>query len=320
MFEEISSKIAQLGIVPVVKLNRADDAVPLARALTAGGLPVAEITFRTAAAEESIRRVASECPDMLVGAGTVLSIEQVERAVGAGARFIVTPGFNPRVVGYCVEHNIPVYPGCPTTSDIELALEMGLRVVKFFPAEQMGGLATIKAVSAPYSQMKFMPTGGVNEKNLCQYLANNKIVACGGSWMVKPELIDAGDFAAIEELTRSAVRLMLGFEIRHVGINCADDAEADAVARKFSLLFGWPVAVGEKSDFAGSYIETMKGCGRGTKGHIAVGTNSVPRAIAHLNGMGISIDPDSVSLKDGQPVLAYLNDEIGGFAVHIVQK
>ena len=197
MDDKMITRIEELGIVPVVKLSRADDAVPLAKALIAGGLPVAEVTFRTAAAEESIRRMAEAFPEMLVGAGTVLSIEQVERAIGAGAKFIVTPGFNPRVVSYCVEHDIPIFPGCPTTSDIEQALELGLKVVKFFPAEQMGGLATIKAVSAPYGQMRFMPTGGVNEKNLCQYLACDKIVACGGSWMVKPELIEAGDLSLI---------------------------------------------------------------------------------------------------------------------------
>lgn len=320
MNEDMITRIEALGIVPVVRLDRAEDAVPLARALTAGGLPVAEITFRTDAAEESIRRVAAACPDMLVGAGTVLSIDQVERAMSAGAKFIVTPGFNPRVVGYCVDRGIPVFPGCPTTSDIEQALEMGLRVVKFFPAEQMGGLATIKAVSAPYGQMRFMPTGGVNEKNLCDYLANDRIVACGGSWMVKPELVAAGDFSAIEELTRRAVRLMLGFELRHVGVNCACEAEALAVARRFALLFGWQVRDGEKAAFAGEAVEAMKAPGRGTKGHIAVATNSVRRAIAYLETLGVHVDPASIVMKGTKPVLAYLAEEIGGFAVHLVQK
>ena len=318
--EEMIKRIEALGIVPVVRLDRAEDAVPLAQALIAGGLPVAEITFRTEAAEESIRRVSAALPDMLVGAGTVLAIDQVERALGAGAKFIVTPGFNPRVVGYCVEKGIPVFPGCPTTSDIEQALELGLRVVKFFPAEQMGGLATIKAVSAPYGQMRFMPTGGVSEKNLCDYLASDRIVACGGSWMVKPELIAAGDFAAIEELTRRAVRLMLGFELRHVGVNCPGEAEALKVAQRFALLFGWPVQDGAKAAFAGEAVEAMKGPGRGTKGHIAVATNSVKRAIAYLSGMGVQVDESSVVMKGSRPVLAYLAEEIGGFAVHLVQK
>lgn len=317
---DMIKKIEALGIVPVVKLNRADDAVPLARALTAGGLPVAEITFRTDAAGESIRRIAVELPEMLVGAGTVLSIEQVERAVAAGAKFIVTPGFNPRVVKHCLERNIPVFPGCPTTSDIEQALELGLKVVKFFPAEQMGGLATIKAVAAPYGAMRFMPTGGVNERNLNDYLAYDRIVACGGSWMVKPELIDAGDFAAIEELTRSAVRHMLGFEIQHVGVNCSDGEEALAVARRFALLFGWPVSDNAASAFAGSAIEAMKGSGRGTKGHIAIATNSVMRAMAHLEAMGIPIAADSIQYNGSKLKLAYLAEEIGGFAVHLMQK
>lgn len=313
-------KIEALGIVPVVKLNRAEDALPLARALAAGGLPIAEITFRTAAAEEAIRLISEAMPEMLVGAGTVLSIEQVKLARAAGSRFIVTPGFNPKVVRFCLEHDIPIFPGCPTSSDIEQALELGLKVVKFFPAEPLGGLATIKAVSAPYGGIRFMPTGGINEKNLNDYLACDRIIACGGSWMVKPELIDAGDFDGIEEMTRSAVRHMLGFELRHVGINCADAAEAERVAGRFSLLFGWPVKKGANSDFAGREIEALKQAGRGAKGHIAIATNSVKRALAYLEGMGAEIDPRSIATQCGKPVLAYLKEEIGGFAVHIVQK
>ncbi|MCI5550650.1 MAG: bifunctional 4-hydroxy-2-oxoglutarate aldolase/2-dehydro-3-deoxy-phosphogluconate aldolase [Clostridiales bacterium] len=320
MDDKMITRIEELGIVPVVKLSRADDAVPLAKALIAGGLPVAEVTFRTAAAEESIRRMAEAFPEMLVGAGTVLSIEQVERAIGAGAKFIVTPGFNPRVVSYCVEHDIPIFPGCPTTSDIEQALELGLKVVKFFPAEQMGGLATIKAVSAPYGQMRFMPTGGVNEKNLCQYLACDKIVACGGSWMVKPELIEAGDFARIEELTRSAVNLMLGFEIRHIGIHGTNADEGLATAKRFSLLFGWPLNPGSGACFVGNCVESLYSRGRGTNGHIAVATNNVARAMAHLRDLGVEFAEDSISMKDGKPTVAYLKEEIGGFAVHLIQK
>ena len=213
--------------------------MPLCRALANGGLPVAEITFRTAAAEESIRRVAQELPEVLVGAGTVLTIEQVNTAMNAGAKFIVTPGFDEEVTRYCVENNIPIFPGCPTTSDIQKAIKCGLKVVKFFPAEAMGGLNAIKAVAAPYGGMLFMPTGGVSEKNLNDYLAFDKIIACGGSWMAKEDLINAGKFDEIEAMTRSAVQKMLGFEIKHVGINCGDEEEAMAVAKKFSVLFGW---------------------------------------------------------------------------------
>ncbi len=317
---DMIKKISSLGIVPVIKLTDANNAVPLCRALAKGGLPVAEITFRTAAAEESIRRVAQELPEVLVGAGTVLTIEQVDKAMNAGAKFIVTPGFDEEVTRYCVENSIPIFPGCPTTSDIQKAIKLGLKVVKFFPAEAMGGLKAIKAVAAPYGSMLFMPTGGVNENNLNDYLAFNKIIACGGSWMAKEDLINAGKFDEIEAATRSAVQKMLGFELKHVGINCGDEAEAQAVAKKFSVLFGWPIKDGNSSVFAGSAIEAMKSPYLGSKGHIAVGCNSVVRAQAYLESMGFEFNAESAKEKDGKLIAIYLKDEIGGFAVHLVQK
>ena len=317
---DINKKIEALGIVPVVVLNDADDAVPLCKALAEGGLPVAEITFRTAAAEESIRRVAKELPDVLVGAGTVLTIDQVDRAIGAGAKFIVSPGFNPEVVGYCVKNGYPISPGCPTTSDIEAAMSFGLKVVKFFPAEAMGGLKVIKAVAAPYGQMKFMPTGGVNEKNLLDYLAFDKIIACGGSWMVDKEAVATKNFAKITELTRSAVKTMLGFELKHIGVNCADPEEALKVAKKFSALFGWAVKEGNSSTFAGTAVECMKAPYLGKNGHIAVGTTSVVRAKAYLESQGFEFDESTAKYKGEKLNAIYLKDEIGGFAIHLVNK
>ena len=204
----MNEKIGSLGIVPVVVLNDAKDAVPLAQALMDGGLPCAEVTFRTAAAEESIKNISENCPDMLVGAGTVLSIEQVDRAVAAGAKFIVAPGFDPELVDYCLEKNIPVFPGCITPSEITQAVKRGLEIVKFFPAEQYGGVATIKALAGPFPNLKFMPTGGISAKNLASYLESDKIFVCGGSWMVKGDLIKAGDFDKIKELTAEAVALV----------------------------------------------------------------------------------------------------------------
>lgn len=204
----VLEKIQELGIVPVVVLEDAKDAKPLAQALCDGGLACAEVTFRTAAAEECIRIMSQEFPDMLVGAGTVLTTEQVDRAVAAGAKFIVSPGINPKVVRYCVEKGIPVTPGCITPSEVEQAIECGLEVVKFFPAEQAGGLAMIKAMAAPYVGMKFMPTGGISAKNVKEYLAYDRIIACGGSWMVKGDLVKAGDFAKITELTKEAVEIV----------------------------------------------------------------------------------------------------------------
>lgn len=204
----ILEKISELKIVPVVVLNDAKDARPLAKALVDGGLPCAEVTFRTDAAEESIRIMAEEYPDMLVGAGTVLTTDQVDRAVAAGAKFIVSPGLNPRIVKYCVERDILIVPGCSNASDIEQALENGLEVVKFFPAEQAGGLAMIKALAAPYVNVKFMPTGGVNQKNINDYLSFKKVVACGGTWMVKNDLVESGNFEEITRLTKEALELV----------------------------------------------------------------------------------------------------------------
>ena len=202
-----AERFAELGVVPVVVLEDAKDAAPLAKALVEGGLPCAEVTFRTAAAEESIRIMASEYPDMFVGAGTVLTIDQVDRAVAAGAKFIVSPGFDPEIVDYCLSKDIPVFPGVITPSEVAQAVKRGLKVVKFFPAEQFGGVATIKAMVAPYVGLKFMPTGGVNAKNLENYLSCDKIVACGGSWMVKGDLVKAGKFDEIKSLTEEAVKL-----------------------------------------------------------------------------------------------------------------
>ena len=203
----VAEKIAGFGVVPVVVLEDVKDAAPLAKALVEGGLPCAEVTFRTAAAEESIRVMTTEYPDMFVGAGTVLTIEQVDRAVAAGAQFIVSPGFDPEIVDYCLEKEIPVFPGCITPSEVAQAVKRGLKVVKFFPAEQFGGVATIKAMAAPYVGLKFMPTGGVSAKNLESYLSCDKIIACGGSWMVKGDLVKAGKFDEIKTLTEEAVKL-----------------------------------------------------------------------------------------------------------------
>lgn len=205
---KILEELSEYGVVPVVVLNRTEDAAPLAKALCEGGLKCAEVTFRTDAAEESIKIMTKAYPDMLVGAGTVLTIDQVDRAVAAGAKFIVSPGFDPEIVDYCISKNIVVVPGCITPSEVAQGVKRGLEVLKFFPAEQAGGVAMLKAMAAPYTSVKFMPTGGISAKNLADYLAFSKIVAVGGSWMVKADLINAGDFDKITEMTKEAVELV----------------------------------------------------------------------------------------------------------------
>ncbi|HIX53264.1 MAG TPA: bifunctional 4-hydroxy-2-oxoglutarate aldolase/2-dehydro-3-deoxy-phosphogluconate aldolase [Candidatus Lachnoclostridium stercoripullorum] len=203
----IEEQFYQCAVVPVVVLDDAKDALPLAKALVEGGLPCAEVTFRTEAAEESIRLMSEAYPDMLVGAGTVLTVEQVDRAAAAGAKFIVSPGFDPEIVDYCLEKGIPVFPGCMTPSEVAQGVKRGLKVLKFFPAEQAGGLAMIKAMAAPYTMVKFMPTGGINAGNLGEYLACDKILCCGGSWMVKGSLVKNGEFDKIRQLTAEAAAL-----------------------------------------------------------------------------------------------------------------
>ncbi|MBR3574179.1 MAG: bifunctional 4-hydroxy-2-oxoglutarate aldolase/2-dehydro-3-deoxy-phosphogluconate aldolase [Lachnospiraceae bacterium] len=318
----ILETISKIGIVPVVKLDDAKDAAPLADALCKGGLPCAEVTFRTAAAAEAISIMTKAHPDMVVGAGTVLTTDQVDQAVEAGAKFIVSPGLNPKVVKYCVDKNIPITPGTNSPSEIETAIEFGLEVVKFFPAEQSGGIAKIKAMAAPYVNMKFMPTGGINAKNLISYLDFPKVIACGGSWMVPGDLISNGEFDKIEELTREAVKTMLGFEIAHVGVNTASEADALKAAERFGFIFGMPVKNGNSSVFAGSAVEFMKEPYLGKNGHIAIRTNYIERAVNYLSTvLGVEFDETSAK-RDAKGALKaiYMKEEIGGFAVHLVNK
>lgn len=206
--KEIERQLEEFGVVPVVVLEDVKDALPLADALVKGGLPCAEVTFRTEAAGDSIRQMTERYPDMLVGAGTVLTTDQADRAVDAGAKFIVSPGFDPEIVDYCLRGDIPVFPGCVTPSEVAQAVKRGLRVVKFFPAEQFGGVSTINALAAPYTTVRFMPTGGVNAKNLKDYLECGKVVCCGGSWMVKGSLISEGRFDKVLEMTKEAAGLV----------------------------------------------------------------------------------------------------------------
>lgn len=320
--DQIIEQISRIGIVPVVKIDRAQDAYPLAKALCAGGLPCAEITFRTDAAAEAIQIMTEHFPDMCVGAGTVLNAGQVDAAVRAGAKFIVSPGFNVKTVQYCIEQNIPVTPGISSPSEIEQAIELGLDVVKFFPAEQSGGLGKIKAMAAPYTHMKFMPTGGINLKNLTSYLDFDKVVACGGSWMVPGDLVNEGAWDKIEQLTREAVKTMLGFELAHVGINAQSEEEAVKAAGRFSMVFGMPVKEGKSSVFAGTALEVMKSPYLGKCGHIAVRTNYIERAVNYLSTvLGVAFNEGSAKRDDaGKLKAVYLEEEIGGFAVHLVQK
>ncbi len=318
---KILERISNVGIIPVIAIEDAAKAVPLAKALVAGGLPAAEVTFRTAAAEEAMRAIIKEVPDMLVGAGTVLTPDQADRALAAGAQFIVTPGFNPEMVKYVLSKGGLIMPGTATPGEMEQAMGLGLSAVKFFPAEQNGGVATLKAVAGPYKNLKWMPTGGVSTKNMMDYLSFDQILACGGTWMVKKELIDAENWDEITRISREAVKTMLGFSLGHVGINCADETAAQKTAKTLCTLFGFDYKPGNSSDFAGAAVECMKRPYLGTHGHIAIATHSVARAMFHLGLQGVEFDESTLKTDaKGTPKAIYVKDEIGGFAVHLVQK
>lgn len=317
---EVLNRLSAAGIIPAVRIEDAGWAVPLARALYEGGLNCVEITFCTDDAEKAIRSITDAMPQMLVGAGTVLTTEQADRAVEAGSKFIASPGFNSRVVRYCMEKGVTVIPGCSNPSDMERALELGLETVKFFPAEALGGVKTIKAMAAPYSGLRFIPTGGINEKNINEYLAFPGVLACGGSWMASDALVKSGEFGKITGLTREAVKTMLGFELAHIGINSENDEKASQIAGAFSLLLGLDYEEGNSSIFAGKLIEVMKKPALGKNGHIAIGTNNMERAMAYMRLRGYVPDPDNIKTCAGNLVAVYFKQEIGGFAVHLTPK
>ncbi len=314
-------EINLIGIVPVIKIDDVADALPLAKALVKGGLPVAEVTFRTKHAKEAMSIISKELPEMLVGAGTVITTEQVDDAIEAGAKFIVSPGLNPTIVKYCQEKNILVLPGCANASDIETAISLGLETVKFFPAEPLGGLNMIKALAAPYVNVKFMPTGGINPGNVRSYLAFDKIVACGGTWMIDNTLIANKEFDKIEQLTREAVHTMLNLKLDHIGINSTPDLSL-GLAEEFSAILGGAIRPTSKSYFAAEQIEVMTtDPNKGANGHISISTSSVDRAVYYFESLGYEFDEESATYDSkGNRKFIYFKKHFGGFGIHLVQK
>ena len=317
----VLQRVYEIGIIPVIAFNSADEALPLCKALMAGGLPAAEVTFRTACAEACIKKIHEELPDMLLGAGTVLTKDQADRAMAAGASFIVAPGFDPEVCQHVIDKGGIMMPGTATAGEMQQAMNMGCEVVKFFPAEANGGVDKLKNIGAALKTCKWMCTGGVNAKNVNNYLGYNQIVAVGGTWMCKSDKIKAGAWDEITAMSREAVDVMLGLELGHIGINCANEDEAAKTAETIANLLSMAVKVGNSSIFVGKKeFEIMKKPGRGTNGHIAILTNNVDRAIYHLGQRGVKFDMDSKNVKDGKTVAIYFADEVAGFAIHLVQK
>ncbi len=318
---EILNRLSAAGVVPVVVIENAKDAVPTAEAMLRGGIDVMEITFRTAAAPDAIRAVSENCPKMLVGAGTVITLEQCKQAVDCGASFIVSPGFNREVVAWCVEHDVAVTPGCVTPTEIMEAMELaGLKVLKFFPANVYGGLSAMKALSGPFGGIKFIPTGGVNAQNLAEYISAPFIHAVGGSWVCPKADISAGHFEKITQLCREARKAVLGFEVAHIGVNCPDAESSLSLCGSFSDAFGFETKPGNSSNFSTAAIEIMKSNYLGEKGHIAIRTNRMEAAICELAAKGFQIDPDTAKYKGDRMIAVYLRQEFGGFAVHLLQK
>ena len=321
----VMERLANSIVVPVVVLDKVEDAIPTAKAMAAGGVDTMEITFRTACAEECIRKIHEEMPEMLLGAGTVITDEQADRALAAGCTFLVSPGFIPELTRYVIDKGGLMIPGTSTLGEMEQALRMGLEVLKFFPAEANGGVGFLKNCAGPHKNLKWMCTGGISAKNVNEYLGFNQITAVGGTWMFKgkdgSDLIKTENWDEITRLCREAVNTMLGFEVRHVGMNCETREEAAETAQLFSKLFGFPYKPGNSSDFSGIGVECNHYPKLGKLGHIAIGTNSVERAIYQLEAMGVEFNYDEyVAVKNGKTVAIYLKEEFSGFAVHLVQK
>lgn len=265
--DKIIEALARIGIVPVIKINDAEKAVDLALALKRGGIPCAEVTFRTPEAAKAIKNITDAVEDVIVGAGTVTTVSQVDLALESGARFIVSPGFNEKIVKYCMEKGVPVFPGVLTPSEIERAMELGLETVKFFPAEQSGGAAMIKALSGPYSGIRFMPTGGITESNINDYLALDCIAACGGSFMAEPSLVDSGGYDEIERISRKAVDKILGLTVKNIEVDSGEKGRmvigTNHIGRAIYHLEGR----GIKFDY-----DTLKEDGKGTPAAICLQT------------------------------------------------
>ena len=313
-------KLGRGGIVPVVVIENADNAVDTADALKAGGIHSMEITLRTEAALDAIKNVAGERPDMLVGAGTVLNLEQAKLSIDAGAKFIVSPGFDEEVVRFCIEKNVAVTPGCVTPTEIMRAVKLGCKVLKFFPANVYGGLSALKALAGPFGGVKFIPTGGVNTENIGQFVNAPFVYAVGGSWVCPKADINAKNFEKITALCKEAVKAALGFEIAHVGINTPDAAASLNVATSLADALGMDLKHGNSSNFVGTAVEVMKEMYLGANGHIAVRTNNVEIACGYLGEKGLEVDMDTAKYKNGNLTAVYLKYSFGGFAVHLLRK
>ncbi len=315
-----ASVVEKYGVLPVINITDVEQAEPLAAALVEGGLPLIEVTLRSACSLESIRAIRKAFPDMLIGAGTVLTTASVDEALEAGADYIVSPGYDPELVDYCHAKDVEIVPGCSTASEIQDAVKHGIKTVKFFPAELGGGVPAIKLLAGPFAGVKFLPTGGITLDNLEEYLSCDKVIACGGSFMANAAQLKAKDYDGITAACKKAVACSLGFRLAHIGINHESAVEAMATANAISSLFGFGTRECSSATFAGTVAECMNHSRFGTHGHIGISTHSITRAMAYLAAKGVEFDEDSIKRdKSGNITCIYFKEQIGGFAWHIVK-
>lgn len=316
----LNEEIGKMGLVPVVVFDKVEDALPTAKAMIDGGLPIMEITLRTDAGLPSIKAINETYPEVILGAGTVLSVEQAKAAVDAGAKFIVSPGFNDEVVSWCKENDILVTPGCVTPTEIEHALSFGLNVLKFFPASVYGGINGCKALHGPYRMIKFVPTGGVSLKNLSDFADKDYVHAIGGGWLANASDIAGGNFEKVTATIKQSIDALLGFELAHIGVNTDSKDTALTIADELNSIFNMGVKNGNSSNFVGSGFEIMNKQGIGENGHIAIKTNNIDRAVYYLEKRGYAVDMSTLVEKNGKKVAVYLDKQIGGFGIHLLQK
>ena len=310
--------LGEVGILPAVNLDNLGDAVPLGKALVAGDVAAVRVSFSSDAAEETLRALASGVEGLIVCAEGVSCTDQVKRAVAAGARCVFTSGFDPEVIGYCLENEIAVVPRVESVSQIEAVLKMNLEIVRFFSAAPLDALSQLKTLSVLYPGIRYFVPEGIDPKKLCDYFAFDKVHAVGGDWIVDSDLSSAGRFDEITRRAREAVLEMHGFSLLHVGINCADAEQSMALAQKMAFLFGFAVRERPNSNFAGLGFELMKRPDRGEKGHLALGTRDAARASAFLERKGIRSLPGTERYNDdGTLRRIYLDLDIAGFAVHL---
>jgi 2-dehydro-3-deoxyphosphogluconate aldolase/(4S)-4-hydroxy-2-oxoglutarate aldolase len=320
MVDPSLARIRDAGIVPVIKLDDPGKAVPLGKALLAGGIEVAEVTFRTDSATESIARLRAELPAMLTGAGTVTTTQQAEAAIKAGASFVVSPSFNEAVVDFCLERGVPILPGVNGPEGVERGLAKGLEVLKFFPSEASGGIPMLDALRGPYASVSYVPTGGVGLANIGAYARCKAVWAIGGSWMAKQEAIAADDWPTITRLARESVLALHGFSIAHVGMNMADEAAARGAVSTLADLFGLASREGASSFMVGdAELEITKRPFPGAHGHLAIRANDVERAVAYLAAAGVAAAMDTAKYEQGRMKSVYVGAEPGGFALHLLR-